>query len=521
MFAHKAAQPLIELQEKLRAAVGKPKRAFEPPVTDAAIAERVQGSRQRQASRRRWQIKDKKQRATRRSTPPAARCSSALTAECRRERGSPRRSRPRSRAQEEVRCASTCSSTAQAHRRPRPRRDPPDHDRGRHPAARARLGAVHPRRDAGAGRRRRSAPSTTSRSSTRSSATSKKTLLLHYNFPPFSTGESSRCAAPVRREIGHGALAERAIARVMPGRTRTSRTRSASSREILESNGSSSMASVCGGSLALMDAGVPIKAPVAGIAMGLIEGGRRRTSSCPTSSATRITSATWTSRSPAPRRGITAIQMDIKIDGLTREILEEALEQAREGRIHILDKMDEALSAPRDELSQVRAAHHHGAGQARPDPRHHRPRRQDDPRIIEQTGVAIDVEDDGTVSIASRDAQSGRRRRIDIITGLTTEPEVGAVLQRRRASASSSSARSSRSCRAPTASSTSARSRRSASRASRTCSRRATRSMVKVHQGRPRRQDPPVAPRGDGQVARRRPQLPRRRVLASDEARGS
>ncbi len=171
-----------------------------------------------------------------------------------------------------------------------------------------------------------------------------KSFMLHYNFPPFSTGEVRRCAARSRREIGHGNLAERALQRVLPPFEDFPYTIRIVS-DVLESNGSSSMASVCGGSLALFDAGVPMQAPCAGVAMGLIKEGDTSTRSSPTSSAPRTTSATWTSRSPAREKGITSIQMDIKIEGLDLKIMEQALEQAREGRLHILGEMDKALAA--------------------------------------------------------------------------------------------------------------------------------------------------------------------------------
>ena len=147
-----------------------------------------------------------------------------------------------------------------------------------------------------------------------------KKFLLHYNFPPFSTGEVKFLRGPGRREIGHGALAERALLPVLPPEEEFPYTIRVVS-DILESNGSSSMATVCGGILALMDAGVPMRAPVAGDRDGPDQGRRAGSPCSPTSSATRIISATWTSRSPAPRSGVTALQMDIKISGVTREIM--------------------------------------------------------------------------------------------------------------------------------------------------------------------------------------------------------
>ncbi len=249
-----------------------------------------------------------------------------------------------------------------------------------------------------------------------------KRFMLHYNFPPFSTGEAKMMRSASRREIGHGHLAERSLARVLPAFDDFPYTIRIVS-EVLESNGSSSMASVCGGTLSLMDAGVPIEAPVAGIAMGLIkEGDKVAILSDILGDEDHLGDMDFKVTGTA--RGVTAIQMDIKVLGLTREILQRALHQAREGRLHILGKMAEALAAPREELS--RHAPRIFTLTIKPD----RIRDVIGPggkmirAIIEQTGVAIDVEDDGTISIASSDDASAKKA-IDIIKGLTTEPEVG------------------------------------------------------------------------------------------------
>lgn len=257
-----------------------------------------------------------------------------------------------------------------------------------------------------------------------------KRFMLHYNFPPYSTGETKPLRGPGRREIGHGALAERAIARMMPDEDRFPYTIRVVS-EILESNGSSSMASVCGGTLSLMDAGVPIKAPVAGIAMGLISDGPL------TESKTRIAILSdilgdedhlgdMDFKVCGTKKGITAIQMDIKITGLSRDVLVRALEQAREARLFILDKMIATLSQPRAELSKWAPR----ITQIKVKPDQIRliigPGGKTIKGIIDQTGVAIDVEDDGTVNVASSDSDAVKRA-LDIIKGLTTEPEVGAV----------------------------------------------------------------------------------------------
>jgi polyribonucleotide nucleotidyltransferase len=253
-----------------------------------------------------------------------------------------------------------------------------------------------------------------------------KRFMLHYNFPPFSTGETKPLRGASRREIGHGHLAERAISAVLPPYDDFPYTIRIVS-EILESNGSSSMASVCGGTLSLMDAGVPIAAPVAGIAMGLMkEGDAVAVLSDILGDEDHLGDMDF--KVCGTRNGITAIQMDIKIAGLTREILEKALSQARDGRLFILDKMAEAIAAPRDDMSpyapriytltvkpdRIRDIIGPGGKTIR--------------AITEQTGVAIDVEDDGTVSIASADERSARKA-MDIIRGLTMEPEIGAFYQ--------------------------------------------------------------------------------------------
>jgi polyribonucleotide nucleotidyltransferase len=249
-----------------------------------------------------------------------------------------------------------------------------------------------------------------------------KRFMLHYNFPPFSTGETKMVRSASRREIGHGNLAERALARVLPSYADFPYVIRIVS-ETLESNGSSSMASVCGGCLSLMDAGVPILEPVAGIAMGLIkEGEKIAVLSDILGDEDHLGDMDF--KVTGTRHGITALQMDIKIHGLSREILQQALAQARDGRLHILGKMAEALAAPREELSKWAPRIH--TLTVKPD----RIRDIIGPggkmirAIIEQTGVAIDVEDNGTVSIASHDDASAKKA-IDIIKGLTAEPEIG------------------------------------------------------------------------------------------------
>lgn len=252
-----------------------------------------------------------------------------------------------------------------------------------------------------------------------------KSFMLHYNFPPYSTGEVKRVGSPGRRELGHGHLAERALQGMIPedGFPYTIRVVS----EVLESNGSSSMATVCGGCLSLMDAGVPIRAPVAGIAMGLVKEGDR-TAILSDILGDEDHMGDMDFKVCGTARGVTAIQMDIKIQGLSREIMAAALEQAREGRLFILGKMLAALPEPRAELSkwaprittikvkpdQIRLIIGPGGKVIK--------------GIVDQTGVSIDVEDDGTVNIASPDSDAVARA-LAIVKGLTAEPEVGVTYQ--------------------------------------------------------------------------------------------
>jgi polyribonucleotide nucleotidyltransferase len=253
---------------------------------------------------------------------------------------------------------------------------------------------------------------------------SYKQFMLHYNFPPYSTGETKPLRGPGRREIGHGALAERALSRMVPEHDQFPYTIRVVS-EVLESNGSSSMASVCGGSLSLMDCGVPIKAPVAGIAMGLImEGNRVAILSDILGDEDHLGDMDF--KVCGTSRGVTAIQMDIKIQGLSRDILEKALAQARDGRLHILDKMLAVIASPRIEISKW--APRITTVKVKPDQIRIiiGPGGKTIKGIIDQTGCSVDVNDDGTISVAGADPEAVRRA-IDIIQGLTAEPEVGRV----------------------------------------------------------------------------------------------
>jgi polyribonucleotide nucleotidyltransferase len=249
-----------------------------------------------------------------------------------------------------------------------------------------------------------------------------KSFMLHYNFPSFSVGETRPNRGPGRREIGHGALAERALEPIIPAEDMFPYTVRIVS-DIMESNGSSSMATVCGGSLALMDAGVPIKSPVAGIAMGLVKEDDKM------AILTDILGVEdhlgdMDFKVAGTYEGITAFQMDIKISGLTVEIMEKALEQARRARIAILDKMKEAIAEPRSELSQyapriitLKVPISKIGDVIGPGGKMIR-------SIVEKTGAKVDIEDDGTVLIASVDQLAGETAR-DMVLALVEEAEVG------------------------------------------------------------------------------------------------
>ncbi|KEG21155.1 polyribonucleotide nucleotidyltransferase [Bartonella bacilliformis] len=254
----------------------------------------------------------------------------------------------------------------------------------------------------------------------------KETFLLHYNFPPFSVGETGRLSSPGRREIGHGKLAWRAIHPMLPTKEAfpyTIRTVS----EITESNGSSSMATVCGTSLALMDAGVPLARPVAGIAMGLIKEGERFVIlSDILGDEDHLGDMDF--KVAGTKNGITSLQMDIKIDGITEDIMKIALEQAKDGRHHILNEMAKALTDARTELSEfspriemmsipvekIREVIGSGGKVIR--------------EIVEQTGAKINIEDDGTIKIASPDTKSIEAAK-SWIHSIIDEPEVGTIYQ--------------------------------------------------------------------------------------------
>jgi polyribonucleotide nucleotidyltransferase len=254
----------------------------------------------------------------------------------------------------------------------------------------------------------------------------KEPFMLHYNFPPFCVGETGMMGSPKRREIGHGNLARRGVAAAMPDMTTFPYVIRVVS-EVLESNGSSSMASVCGTSLALMDAGVPIKAPVAGVAMGLVlEGGKFQVLTDILGDEDHLGDMDFKVAGTAD--GVTALQMDIKIEGITREIMKVALEAAHKARLHILGEMAKVISAPRPQMSEwaptiitmkidpekIREVIGKGGAVIR--------------AITEETGTSIDIENDGSVKIASVNGAAGReaQRRIELIV---SDVEVGAVYE--------------------------------------------------------------------------------------------
>lgn len=424
-FAHKEAQPVLDLLEKLRAAIGKPKRTFVPPQKDEALFKKVKeigAERMRAAVTVREKHKRHEQEALVGQQILAELCGEGLLYAGRnKEVNEAIQSLHKKTVREMVlgeairidgrRTTDIRPITTEVGLLPRV-----------HGSALFTRGETQALVTATLG---------TSQDEQRLDSLLgdvTKRFMLHYNFPPFSTGEAKPMRSQSRREVGHGALAERALLRVMPTEKDFPYVVRIVS-ETLESNGSSSMAAVCGGTLALMDAGVPIVAPVSGIAMGLIYEKGESGSSDRIAILSDILGdedhlGDMDFKVCGTRKGITSVQMDIKIPGLSREVLQRALRQAREGRLYILDKMAQTIAAPNKEMSKYA-------------PRiyrlHVKPDRVRDiigpggkmiRAIIEQTGVAIDIEDDGTVNIASPDGPSAQKA-IDIVKGLTAEPEVG------------------------------------------------------------------------------------------------
>jgi polyribonucleotide nucleotidyltransferase len=422
LFAHQAVQPLIDLQERLRAANGKEKRPFTPPQTNEALAARVKELAWDRLGAA-LQIKDKKKRyaetgvvktdtlvalqgegmlnpAVVSDTKSFEAAFGKLHKKWARGHTLSTRSRIDGRKPDEIRQITIETGVL----------------------PRAHGSALFTRGETQALVAVTLGTKYDEKKLDTLLGDQKRTFYMDYNFPPFSTGEVKPLRGQSRREVGHGFLAERSVESIVPIYEDVPYTIRVVS-DILESNGSSSMASVCGGSLALMDAGVPTKAPVAGIAMGLMkEGDDYVILSDILGDEDHLGDMDF--KVTGTRRGVCALQMDIKVDGLTRQILEEALEQAKRGRIHIIEKMDSAISAARDEVSvfaprivtmtikpdKVRDIIGPGGKTIR--------------AIQEQTQAQIDINDNGTVSIASSDSKSIEQAQA-LISGLTMEPEVG------------------------------------------------------------------------------------------------
>jgi len=429
MFAHRTAQPILELIERIRTAVGKPKRAFERKVLAADVANQVKNLCDRDILTASL-IKEKKARydAYKASKAKAV---EAITAQLGADGFAKVEKLVKNEFEE--RKYHVVREYVLGERK---RIDGRDMKTIRPIVCEV---GIFPRTHGSALFQRGETQAAVAATLGTSSDEQKidaltgerwKRFMLHYNFPPYSTGETKPLRGPGRREIGHGALAERALVRMLPEPEKFPYVIRVVS-EILESNGSSSMASVCGGTLSLMDAGVPIKAPVAGIAMGLISDGPL------TDPKTRVAILSdilgdedhlgdMDFKVCGTKKGVTAIQMDIKIEGLSRDVLQQALDQAREARLFILDRMLATLGETRPDLSKWAPR----ITQIKVKPDQIRliigPGGKTIKGIIDQTGVAIDVEDDGTVNIASSDNEAVKKA-LDIIKGLTTEPEVGAV----------------------------------------------------------------------------------------------
>jgi polyribonucleotide nucleotidyltransferase len=429
MFAHKASQPILELIERMRAAVGKPKRTFEKKTLPAEVSSIVKELSDKEILAASL-IKDKKARYDAYKATKSKVVETLTT-----KLGTDGFAKVEKLVKEEFeeRKYHVVRNYVLSERKRIDGRDmttirPIVCEVGLLP--RTHGSALFQRGETQAVVTTTLGTSTDEQKIDALTGERWKRFMLHYNFPPFSTGETKPLRGPGRREVGHGALAERAMLRMIPDGERFPYVLRVVS-EVLESNGSSSMASVCGATLSLMDAGVPIKAPVAGIAMGLITDGAL------TDSKTRFAILSdilgdedhlgdMDFKICGTKKGVTAIQMDIKIEGLTRDVLQQALDQAREARLFILDRMLATLATSRGDLSKWAPR----ITQIKVKPDQIRliigPGGKTIKGIIDQTGVAIDVEDDGTVNIASSDNEAVKKA-LDIIKGLTTEPEVGAV----------------------------------------------------------------------------------------------
>jgi polyribonucleotide nucleotidyltransferase len=418
MFAHEAAQPLIALQERLRERAGKPKRPHVEPAVDEAFRAEVMAAAEADV-RAAFAITGKHERrdalaaANKKIIDQFAVSHPERTAEVLAALSKLEKQVVRSRVLKEGRRLDGRGTRdvrpiyIEAHPFPRP-----------HGSALFQRGETQALATVTLGTESDAQRLDTIRGDV------TRSFMLHYNFLPFCTGEAKPLRGQSRREVGHGALAERALKYVLPPHEKFPYTIRVLS-ETLESNGSSSMAAVCGGCLALMDAGVPIKAPVAGVAMGLMqEGSEIAILSDILGDEDHLGDMDF--KVTGTRTGITALQMDIKIEGLSRQILEAALEQAREARLHILGKMLEVLPEPRPDISKyaprivtmqvkvdkIREVIGPGGKTIR--------------AIIEQTGCVINIEDSGRVAIASSDVQQIERAK-RLIEGLIAEPEVGAT----------------------------------------------------------------------------------------------
>jgi polyribonucleotide nucleotidyltransferase len=420
MFAWESAQPLIELQDRLREKAGKPKREYIPPEVDEALEKAVMDSA-RGALSDALQIAKKHERSDKVSAIKKE--TVAKFTETYPERESEIKAAFGKLEKELVR-----TRVINEHKRidGRGLRDVRPLHIEVHPFERPHGSALFQRGETQAIATATLGTEYDAQRLDTLRGDVKRTFLLHYNFPPYCTGEVRPIRGTSRREIGHGKLAERALKPMLPDIADFPYTIRVVS-DIMESNGSSSMASVCGGSLALMDAGVPVKAPVAGIAMGLMQDGDK------IAVLTDILGdedhlGDMDFKVTGTREGITALQMDIKVEGLTRKILEDALDQAKEARLHILDHMEKSISGPRDDISRyaprietiqvkvdrIRDIIGPGGKMIR--------------AITEQSGAQINVDDHGRVTIASDSPESIAHAK-RLIEGLTAEAEIGAVYQ--------------------------------------------------------------------------------------------
>ncbi|MBW2149277.1 MAG: polyribonucleotide nucleotidyltransferase [Deltaproteobacteria bacterium] len=418
MFGHQALQQILDIQDQLTAAAGKPKRAFDPPTVDAELERRLRELCENDVQIA-LTISDKRERSNR---------IQEIFDGTMERLGEEFSGREMEVTDSFDKIVKTLMRSAIVHEKRR------IDGRGPKDIRSIDIQVNHLPRTHGSAlftRGETQAMVVTTLGTTADeqrvdtlTEDTTKSFMLHYKFPPFCVGEVKMLRSPSRREIGHGALAERALAAVLPPEEDFPYTLRVVS-EILESNGSSSMATVCGGSLALMDAGVPVRSAVAGIAMGLIKEGEKVVIlSDILGDEDHLGDMDF--KVAGTSNGVTAFQMDVKITGITREILEQALEQAREGRMYILDQMNKVLERPRSELSVY--APRILSMQINPD----RIRDLIGPAgkvirgIVSETGVKIEVEDDGRVNIFSSDAEAAQKA-VEFVKALTAEAQVGDI----------------------------------------------------------------------------------------------